>query len=116
MTNVVEADLQNFVIPLPLDSGNAAELLRRKSIVPDLVQIDGGHDSNAVTADLDRWWRLLRVGGVMVVDDYDVEGHVWPSVRDAVDDFKRSNQIEAFRSSPYKCWMEKGGLELGTNR
>ena len=44
MRNVIEAGLERFVVPLPLDSLNAAALLRRAKIVPGVVHIDAGHD------------------------------------------------------------------------
>ncbi len=107
LTNVIEASASDYIIPLPLDSGNASVVLQRHSIQPQIVHIDGGHDRAAITADLDRWWPLLTLGGVLIVDDYDPDGNVWPAVRDAVDDFCSRTPHESFESLPYKCRLTK---------
>ena len=107
LTNVVERNLKEYVVPLPLDSANAAFVLSRRSIVPQVVHIDGGHDYEAVLSDLQRWWALLEPGGTLIADDYDVEGIVWPSVRDAVNDFLKSTAHIKFEAVPFKCRFTK---------
>ncbi len=107
LTNVVEAGHSDRIIPLPLDSANAAFVLSRKGIAPNVIHIDGGHDYDAVMSDLRRWWNLLSPGGVMLVDDYDEEGKIWPSVRDAVKDFLAQVTHIDFDASPYKCRFSK---------
>jgi hypothetical protein len=82
-TNVIEAGLQDYVLPIPLDSTNAANVLRHHGIGPDVVHIDAGHDRNAVTSDLREWWPMIRPGGVLIGDDYPD----WPGVKAAFDDF-----------------------------
>jgi predicted O-methyltransferase YrrM len=107
LTNVMETGVSKRVIPLPLDSANAAFVIQRKGILPQVIHIDGAHDFDAVLADLNRWWPILEPGGFIIMDDYDPSGRVWPSVRDAVDAFIRTNQHMSFEQKPYKCRFQK---------
>lgn len=107
LSNVVAAKLEDVVLPLPLDSNNAARLIGRKGIEIDLIHLDAGHDEAAVTADLEAWWPLLRPGGLLVADDYDGDGRVWPSVRDAVDAFRRRTPHVDFEAVPWKARFRK---------
>jgi predicted O-methyltransferase YrrM len=86
MSNIVAEGLQEYVLPLPLDSANAAELLRRYRIVVDLVHLDGAHDYGSVRRDMEAWWSLLRPGGLFIGDDYFAE-NMWPEVKQATDEF-----------------------------
>lgn len=86
MGNVAEADLVDFVVPLPLDSSSAAHVLAHHGVRPDLVHIDGGHEYETVLADLKLWWPALNEGGLLIGDDYTHNGS-WPGVRQAFDEF-----------------------------
>jgi predicted O-methyltransferase YrrM len=105
--NIVNADLVDYVVPLPLDSLNAASLLRHHGVGADVVHIDGGHDRRTVASDLDAWWERVNPGGAVLVDDYDPAGEVWPSVRAAVDEFVARVDCESFRSIPLKAEIRK---------
>jgi len=107
LTNVVERGVRDFVVPLPLDSVNASFVLRHKNIRPELVHIDGGHDFEAVTSDLKRWWDLLTPGGTLIADDYAAEGGPWPEVREAVHAFLAVTPHEGFEALPDKCRFSK---------
>jgi hypothetical protein len=105
--NVIRCGVANYVIPLPLDSLNAATVLRNHAIRPDLIHVDAGHDYRSVMNDLEVWWERLVSGGSLVVDDYDPGGETWPSVRDAVDDFVASASPESFDVRPLKALLTK---------
>lgn len=107
LTNVVERGQQNRILPLPLDSANAAHLLLRKGIKADLIHIDAGHDTEAVLTDLRLWWPILAPGGTMIADDYDPAGEVWPTVKHAVDTFLKDNPHQGFEALPYKARWRK---------
>jgi len=104
MTNVIESGTENIVIPLPIDSINAAAILRAREIDIDMVHIDGGHHYDTVTLDLKAWWSLLRSGGVLVGDDYGME---WPEVKSAIDDFLSHTPHANFEALPPKCRATK---------
>jgi tetratricopeptide (TPR) repeat protein len=103
MANVVKSGLQDYVVPLPLDSLNAAQLLQHLNIVPDVVHVDGGHDYEAVSADLRVWWELLKPGGLLIGDDYDL----WPEVKRGFDDFFGPRGLTPFEFGSNKCRIRK---------
>jgi len=106
MTNVIAAGLAGHVVPLPLDSLNAMQVLAHRGIRPDIVHIDGAHDFQSVWADLNAWWALLRPGGVLIGDDYHTDG-LWPDVRRAFDVFAAQRGGLAIEADPPKCRLVK---------
>lgn len=85
LTNVIVNQLTHVIIPLPLDSGSAAQVLSAKGIRPDLIYIDGGHQYDTVLHDLRLFWTLLKDTGVLIGDDY----VIWPEVTRAANDFAK---------------------------
>ena len=106
IANVRAAELQDYVVPLPLDSNNAAHVLTQLGVRAGVIHLDGGHDYDAVWKDIHSWWPLLEPGGVMVCDDYYEDGN-WPDVRRAVDEFARSVQLTSFESEVCKARLKK---------
>lgn len=106
MSNVLAAGVDNLVIPVALDSLNAAEMLRIREISADVIHIDGGHDYKAVRADLDAWWPLLRPGGLLIGDDYYHDGS-WPGVRQAFDEFLLAKALPPCEFAAGKCKIAK---------
>ena len=109
--NICNEGLQNYVVPLPLDSINAFQLLKAKDIRPDVLHIDAGHDYLSVMADLKAWWPQLAPGGVLIGDDYFKKPLVgagkWPEVRQAFDEFFAAHPHSKFESGDGKCYVEK---------
>ena len=108
--NVLDKGVSDFIVPLALDSANASFIVKRRGIIPDVVHIDAGHDEKAVRNDLDLWWDVLRPGGVLICDDYDKDGEIWPSVRDAVDAFLAETPHLDFGAIPFKARFTKPGI------
>jgi hypothetical protein len=108
VNNVIAAGVQDYVVPLQLDSHNASEVIHRMSIRPDVIHIDGSHEYRAVLNDLQDWWPILRPSGLLIGDDYDPTGKQWSSVRAAIDDFRADVSLAAFEAHPNKCLMKKG--------
>lgn len=106
VANVVENKVEKFIVPLPLDSVNAAHVLNYHGIVADMIHIDAGHDYRSVMNDLETWWLLLRAGGSLVGDDYNDDGS-WPDVRRAFDDFRRVTPHSSFEFEGGKCVLRK---------
>jgi hypothetical protein len=104
MANIIAADLQDYVVPLPLDSLNAAELLRRRAIQVDLLHLDAGHSYQAVTSDLGSWWPLIREGGLLIGDDY---SKFWPPVVRAFTDFFGAKDLLPLEVAGGKCRVVK---------
>lgn len=88
VTELIKNDFGNRGTIMRMTSVEAAAILREQIIVKreramlDFVFIDGDHRREAVLADLNAWWPLVRRGGMMCGDDF-----VWPSVRLAVREF-----------------------------
>jgi predicted O-methyltransferase YrrM len=104
--NVLRAGVADHVVPLPLDSLNAAQLLRHMAIGPAMIHLDGGHDYDSVTADLKTWWPVLLPGGLLVGDDYFTNGQ-WPTVKAAFDDFFAPLGLGAIENQGGKCRIPK---------
>lgn len=109
MNNIVAKGLTEYVVPLPLDSLNAAQVLTHYKIEPDLLHLDGGHDHSSVMADLSAWWPLIRPGGMLIGDDYNTNGE-WPEVRQAFDEYFGKRDLSPFEFDPPKCKVRKPGL------
>lgn len=107
LANIVANGFARHVVPLPLDSSNAAIVLQRSGVAADVVHLDGSHDYESTSADLRRWWSLLKPGGVMIVDDYDPKGRIWQTVRRAVDDFLAVTPHAGFEARPVKARFRK---------
>ncbi|HEY1941194.1 MAG TPA: class I SAM-dependent methyltransferase [Roseiarcus sp.] len=107
LNNVVEANLERTIIPLSLDSLNAAEVIKRLGVRPQVIHIDAGHDYASVFGDLSAWWPLLSPGGILVGDDYDPVGNSFPEVNKAFDDFFRSQGLFPIDYFGGKCQILK---------
>lgn len=84
MSNIIDEGLEDYVLPLPLDSLNAHQVLSKRGLQADLIHIDAGHDHRSVSSDITAWWQLLRSGGILIGDDYSPS---WPGVLQAFDEF-----------------------------
>lgn len=67
LSNVIHAGLTDKIIPVRMDSLEAAKAL---DIRPDLVYIDAAHDEESVYNDLVAWFPLVKGHGVLCGDDY----------------------------------------------
>jgi hypothetical protein len=81
LANVIASGHSDTIVPLPQTSENAARMLARLNLQPQLVYIDGDHEATAVFADLTNYWPLVAPGGVMFGDDFIAD---WPGVVRAV--------------------------------
>jgi hypothetical protein len=102
--------LADIVVPLPLDSINGFQLLKEKTIRPDVLHVDAGHDYMSVMADLKAWWPQLTPGGILIGDDYfkPLFGKgKWPEVRQAFDEFFAVTPHTKFEHGDGKCLVGK---------
>jgi hypothetical protein len=107
LANVLREELADRVVPLPLDSVNAAELMRLRGVGADVIHLDAGHEEASVAADLRAWWPVLRPGGLFIADDYDRLGGKFPGVTRAVDNFCAEFAVEGPWSFDGKCKFKK---------
>jgi hypothetical protein len=80
LSNVMRAGVADHVLPIPIDSVNAAEILRAFGVFPEMIHLDGTHQYDSVLTDLRLWWPAITPGGVLIGDDYHGDGHTWPLV------------------------------------
>jgi hypothetical protein len=77
-----------------------------RTVKPDLQGWQSqhrAHDLEAARGDINRWWKALRDGGIMIVDDYDKDGRCWPGTYAAVNEFLDQTRIQDFESEDLKC-------------
>ena len=99
MANIISEGLQDYVLPLPLDSLNAVQIVRHLKLSIDVMHLDAGHDYALVSADLREWWPLVRPGGILIGDDYSKR---WPDVMKAFDEL-----FPALEQHGGKCRVRK---------
>lgn len=72
----------------------------------DIVYIDGAHTANAALEDMVLAWRLLKPGGLMIMDDYMWDGNEdTPDDRPLTTELKPRLGIDAFVSA-YRSFIE----------
>ncbi|CAO4166566.1 Methyltransferase family protein [Methylorubrum aminovorans] len=113
LANVLREGHAGRVIPLPLDSVNAAALMRLRGVTADVIHLDAGHEEASVAADLRAWWPVLRPGGLFIADDYDSLGGKFPGVTRAVDAFCIEFGVRGPWSFQGKCKFIKSGDHSG---
>lgn len=67
LSNVKHAGLANVIVPVRMESLEAAKAL---DVQADFIYIDASHDENNVYNDILAWYPLLKEGGVMCGDDW----------------------------------------------
>jgi predicted O-methyltransferase YrrM len=83
LDNVVGKGHSDVISPLPLSSNEAVNVLAYHNVVPDVIYVDASHEYDAVKNDIRQYWKLLKVGGTMIGDDYCPQ---WEGVKRAVNE------------------------------
>lgn len=103
MANTVSMELQDYIIPVSMPSLSASRYLKG-SVLADFIYIDGCHIEGDVYRDIAAYWKLLKPGGSMLIDDY-VVGHFDGLIKD-VHLFASEKGLK-IRVDAEKCLMEK---------
>jgi len=106
LSNVIRAEVNEYVLPLPMASLGAAEIMMALGLKADVVHLDAAHDYESVIADLRAWWPVVASGGILIGDDYYPDGLGWPGVLKAFDEFFGELGI-SFESHGGKCLIQK---------
>jgi SAM-dependent methyltransferase len=96
MVNVIMSGQQDVITPFPLVSTLAAQVLRSRNISVDLIYVDAAHTYREALADIQAFWPLVRPGGVMFGDDFDIN---WPGVIRAVHEWTEEEKLTLGRAS-----------------
>ncbi len=91
LANIMHTGHQHHVIPWPQTSLIASRRLKKLDIKTDMVYLDGSHHYDDVLADLNAFWPLVKVGGVLFGDDY----FTFMDVGRAVQHFTEVNNLHA---------------------
>ena len=103
LSNVVQLNLTEFVIPMPTSSRMAAETFTKLRQKAELIHIDAGHSYVDVAEDIMMWWEVLRKGGVLLGDDW---SPMWPGVPQAVREHAKKYNLPIHRYKN-KWWVYK---------
>jgi predicted O-methyltransferase YrrM len=106
------AGYSDMVIPFQAMTVPAAKVLRDWAVRPELIYVDAAHDFQSALDDMEAYWPLLPVGGVMLGDDYRSQKHVHgdrdvgAAVRKFSEDHKVSYNITN-DTKDAQWWIEK---------
>ncbi len=86
--NLYDHIMLGRVIPLRMESGNAAEFLAKKGVKASHCFIDADHSYEGVKRDIQLWQPLVKDGGILCGHDYNLpeQSWDWVGVRDCVDE------------------------------
>jgi hypothetical protein len=84
LSNVLREGMHEIITPFPISSTAATFVLRNAPQRPDIVYVDGGHEYEDVSRDIELYWGLLRPGGALIGDDF---LPMWPGVIRAATEF-----------------------------
>jgi hypothetical protein len=88
--NIKILGFSDNIVPLPLSSIQAVNVLSYYKITADVIYIDAAHEYEAVRQDIIAYWPLVKSGGIMMGDDYT---DYWHGVVRAVKEFFPSPTI-----------------------
>ena len=84
--------LKKFEKNVHLIQGNSNKVLKKIDMSKiDYVFLDGGHEYNTVKNDLDNCIEVVKKGGTVLCDDYNLGSA--PGVKRAIDEFVEKNQL-----------------------
>ena len=84
--------LKKFEKNVHLIQGNSNKVLKKIDMGKiDYVFLDGGHEYNTVKNDLDNCIEVIKKGGTVLCDDYNLGSA--PGVKKAIDEFVLKNQL-----------------------
>jgi len=72
--NVKVSGFSDKIVPLPMMTTDGARLLALHGVLADLIYIDADHNEGPCSDDIRAYMPLLRPGGMMFGDDYNVDG------------------------------------------
>jgi len=70
LSNVIRKEYTDVITPFPIDSFNGALCLEKWQVKADLIYVDAGHDYDSVFADFKLYQKVLRDGGMILIDDW----------------------------------------------
>ena len=99
LSNVKNRKVENYIVPFPSTSVDAARFFWKNKIKFDIIYIDASHEELEVRCDTLFWWDCLRPGGIMYCDDY-----YWTGVKKAVGDFVTVKDLLVYVDERHAKW------------
>ena len=65
LANVIKDGHSDLIVPFPIDSLSAARFLYNNGVMADVIYLDSAYDGKSAIDNLNAYWKLLKVGGVM---------------------------------------------------
>lgn len=91
LKNVKLSGLHDTIVPLPLSSICAADVLKYYKIAADIIYVDAAHEYLSVLQDVTTYFDCLVPQGMMFGDDY---SNGWPGVNKAVHEFVNNKNLQ----------------------
>ncbi|ADP71675.1 hypothetical protein Rvan_2459 [Rhodomicrobium vannielii ATCC 17100] len=101
LSNMVLTGMHDRVLPLVQTSDNAALILKRNGICPDLIHVDAAHEYGPALRDIENYYDLLAPGGILIGDDWN-----WLEVAKAAIHFSDRMGLKVHVEHP-KWWIRK---------
>ena len=76
------------IYPFPISSMEAAHFMLKKQVNFDVIFIDGSHEYESVLMDIILFWKILKKGGIMILDDAK-----WVGVERAINEFFKDKDV-----------------------
>jgi len=89
LQNVKLSGHDDVILPFPISSMQAVDVLKYYNILADLIYIDAAHEYNAVKQDIQLYWEVLKTPHSHLFGD-DFNPQSWPGVVRAVTEFAQS--------------------------
>jgi len=103
MRRMIHMNLSQHVIPLPLPSLVGARLLEVSRLTIDFIYVDSAHEHGETYVEAAVFLKLLRIGGLLCGDDYDV----FPAVKADIDRFALDFNLQLIFISPGQWCVKK---------
>lgn len=98
LSNVIHMQLVDKIVPVRMNSLEAAKKLKALNLDIDLVYIDAAHDYESVYKDICAWYPYIAEKGIMTGDDW----HHGP-IQQAVERFAHENNLQIISDNNF--WM-----------
>lgn len=76
LANIIGNNLTNYVIPYSTTLILGARFLLERKLFPQVIYLDSAHMQGEIYVELDLYWSLLQLGGILIGDNWR-----WMSVR-----------------------------------
>lgn len=104
LSNVIHHGLAHKIVPIRMASLEAAKVV---TVKPDLIYIDGAHDTESVYNDLNAWYPFVEERGILCGDDWQC-----PDVQVAVERFAKERKLRVEGRKSFWVVRKRGESRL----